>query len=252
MLSVKSVIIYIVINMKRNDKDIIYFIAIIILIYYGYTIYVDYTNKPEEKFIQNYTLNDIPEYSGEDYIIINSNNPNFENYENINTSFETYGELDYLGRCTYAYALLGVDLMPTSQRENISMVKPTGWNYSKYEMIDGQYLFNRCHLIAYQLSGENANEKNLITCTRHTNSDVMNEFEIKVGNYIRKTKNHVLYRVRPIFDNDNLIASGIQMEALSVEDNGKGIKFNIYIYNIQPGIYIDYKNGNNYLIEIEK
>lgn len=238
--------------MKKNDKDIIYFIAVIILVYYGYTLYNDYKNVPEEEIIENYTLSDIPEYSGEDYIIINSNEPDFTDYENLNSSFETYNDLDSLGRCTGAYALLGTDLMPTSERENISMIKPTGWNYSKYDMIDGQYLFNRCHLIAYQLSGENANKENLITCTRHTNSDVMNPFEIKVGNYIRKTKNHVLYRVTPIFEKDNLIASGIQMEALSIEDNGEGIKFNIYIYNVQPGIYIDYKNGNNHLIEIEK
>ena len=139
--------------------------------------------------------------------------------------------------------------MPTSSREDISSIKPTGWHSKKYDIIpeDG-HLYNRCHLIAFQLAGENANPNNLITCTRYTNSTLMIEYEEKVGNYIRRTKNHVLYRVTPIFDNDNLIAKGIQMEALSIEDEGKGIKFNIFVYNVYPGIEIDYKTGYSKLV----
>ena len=137
--------------------------------------------------------------------------------------------------------------MPTSSRDRISEVKPTGWQYSKYDFIEGNYLYNRCHLIAYSLTAENANPKNLITCTRYTNATLMQEYENKVGNYIRKTSNHVLYRVTPIFDGSNLIAKGVQMEALSIEDNGKGIKFNIFVYNIEPKIEIDYKTGDNHL-----
>ena len=138
--------------------------------------------------------------------------------------------------------------MPTGERESIYEIKPTGWHSVKYDFIpEDHHLFNRCHLIAHQLTAENANPKNLITCTRHMNTDVMQEYEIKVGNYIRRTNNHVLYRVTPIFDNDNLVAKGVQIEALSLEDNGKGIKFNVFIYNIQPGIIIDYKTGESKL-----
>ena len=137
--------------------------------------------------------------------------------------------------------------MPTKEREPISMIKPSGWKYSKYDFIDGKYLYNRCHLIAFQLTGENANKKNLITCTRYANATTMLKFENKVANYIKRTNNHVLYRVTPIFNDTDLVAKGIQMEALSVEDNGRGIKYNVYIYNIQKGITIDYKTGNNHL-----
>ena len=138
------------------------------------------------------------------------------------------------------------------ERGSIGMIKPSGWHTVKYDIVDGKYLYNRCHLIGYQLTGENANEKNLITCTRETNTGVMLEYENKVANYIKKTNNHVLYRVTPIYEDTNLIASGIQMEALSVEDNGKGIKFNIYVYNVQDGIEIDYKTGDSKLIENKK
>ena len=222
--------------------DLIVVIGLIAFLYYDYKS----NNKQEE--VISYSMSDYPPYSGEDYIIINDNEPEFEN-TNITTSFEEYGELDSLGRCTYAYANIGVDLMPTGQRENISMIKPTGWQISKYDFIEGLYLYNRCHLIAYQLTGENLNERNLITCTRHLNSVSMLVFEEKVGNYVRKTNNHVLYRSTPIFDGDNLIATGIHLEALSVEDNGKGIKFNIFLYNIEPRVKIDYSNGKNELIE---
>ena len=155
--------------------------------------------------------------------------------------------MDYLGRATKAFANISTDLMPTEKRGNIGMVKPSGWHTVKYDIVDGKYLYNRCHLIGYQLTGENANENNLITCTRNTNTSTMLDMENKVTEYIKKTNNHVLYRVRAIYDGDNLLASGIQMEALSIEDNGKGIKFNIYIYNVQPGIKIDYKTGDSEL-----
>ncbi len=229
-------------------KILIKIFDLIVIIGIVYFLYVDYKNRNTKEEAPTYSMSDYPAYSGEDYIIINNNEPEFENTTNT-VSFEEYGELDSLGRCTYAYANIGVDLMPSKPRENISMIKPSGWKISKYDFIEGEYLFNRCHLIAYQLTGENLNEKNLITCTRHLNSISMLEFEEKVGNYIRKTKNHVLYRSTPIFDGNNLIATGIHLEALSVEDNGKGIKFNIFLYNIEPRVKIDYSNGDNELIE---
>ena len=170
----------------------------------------------------------------------------FFDLKNINNkTFEEYGALDELGRCTYAYAFIGKELMPTKDRDRISSVKPTGWHYSKYDFIEDELLYNRCHLIAYSLTAENANKRNLITCTRHMNYDLMREYENKVGNYIRNTSNHVLYRVTPIFDDDNLLAKGVEMEAYSFEDNGESIKFHIFIYNVQPGVSINYKNGDN-------
>ena len=222
---------------------------IIILLLFVFVIYYkdDIKNFLFKDNYVSYSLIDIPEYNGEKYVYINDNIPNFDESDYTTESFETYGELDSLGRCTTAFANIGKDLMPTKEREYIGMIRPSGWQYTKYDFIDGNYLYNRCHLIAYQLSGENANEKNLITCTRSMNSIVMNEFEIKVGNYVRKTNNHVLYRVTPIFKNDNLIASGVEMEALSIEDNGEGIKFHIFIYNVEDGVEIDYLTGKSSL-----
>lgn len=188
-------------------------------------------------------LSDIPEYRGNAYIILNENQPNFSSYDT--TSFETYSDLDALGRCGVAFANIGIDLMPTEARESIGQIKPTGWHTTKYDFISGKYLYNRCHLIGYQLTGENANEKNLITCTRYMNTEGMLTFENQVAEYVKKTKNHVLYRVTPDFKENNLLASGIQIEALSVEDNGKGIRFNVYVYNIQDGVIIDYKTGDS-------
>ena len=193
------------------------------------------------------SVSDIPDYSGEAYIIINNNEPDFDESYYETDYFEEYSGLDSLGRCGEAFANITVDLMPTSERENISMIKPSGWQYTKYDFVENKYLYNRCHLIAFQLTGENANEKNLITCTRQMNASSMLQFENKVGNYIRKTHNHVLYRVTPIFEGDNLIAKGVLMEAYSIEDNGKGIKFNVFVYNVQDGVEIDYSNGNSRL-----
>ena len=237
---------------KNNSMTIKRIIAVIILLLF---IYIEYNDNIKGTFSSNkvkesYEVSNIPNYSGKDYIILNNNEPNFEDLANTTKTFEVYSELDSLGRCGAAYANIGKDLMPTTAREKISMIRPSGFKTTRYDIIiDGKYLYNRCHLIAYQLTAEGANEKNLITCTRHMNADVMTEFELLVGNYIRRTNNHVLYRVTPVFDGNNLVAKGVQMEAKSVEDNGKSIKFNVFVYNVQPGIEIDYKTGNSWLIE---
>ena len=199
--------------------------------------------------IPSYVIENIPEYDGQDYVYINNNEPYFTTEGLSTSSFEHYSDLDYLGRCGIAYANISIDLMPASERESIGMIKPSGWHTIKYDIISGKYLYNRCHLIGYQLTGENANEKNLITCTRQMNTSTMVKFENSVANYIKKTNNHVLYRATPIFKDDNLLASGVELEALSVEDNGVGIKFNVFIYNVQEGIEIDYKTGDSQLIK---
>ena len=195
----------------------------------------------------SYSLEEVPEYTGEDYVIIDNNVPSFTEEDYTTDSFETYSDLDYLDRCGPAYANVSKETMPTEERGQIGMIKPSGWHTVKYDIVDGKYLYNRCHLIGYQLTGENANEKNLITCTRQMNAETMLEFENKVADYVKETNNHVLYRVTPIFKGDNLLASGVQMEAYSVKDNGKGISFNVYVYNVQDGITIDYKTGDSKL-----
>lgn len=195
-----------------------------------------------------FTLDDVPEYDGHAYIEINNNIPDFTKADYTTTSFEEYGPLDYLGRCTTAYACIGKDLMPTEERGSIGSVKPTGWQTVKYNNVDGKYLYNRCHLIGYQLTAENANECNLITGTRYLNITGMLGFEDNVADYIKSTSNHVLYRVTPIFNGKELVARGVQMEAYSVEDNGDGICYNVYCYNVQPNIEINYLNGDSRLI----
>lgn len=186
-----------------------------------------------------------PEYDNESYIVVNNNAPEFTEDDMTTESYEYYSELDSQGRCGVVYANLGLDLMPTEERQSIGQVKPSGWKTVKYDNVDGKYLYNRCHLIGFQLSGENANEKNLITGTRYMNTEGMLPFENMVADYIKETGNHVLYRVTPIFEGDNLVASGVQMEAKSVEDNGEGICFNVYVYNVQPRIEIDYGTGES-------
>ena len=196
----------------------------------------------------SYNLDDIPDYQGNKFVYINNNIPYFTDEEkNVTSSFEKYSNLDYLNRCGVAYANIGKDLMPTEERGSIGMVKPSGWKTVKYDFVDGKYLYNRCHLIGYQLTGENANPKNLITCTRNMNAKVMLEFENKVASYIKKTNNHVLYRVTPIFYGTNLLSSGVEMEAYSVEDNGKGVSFNVFIYNVEDGVEINYATGDSTL-----
>ena len=194
---------------------------------------------------------DIPEYSGNAYITINNNIPQFDDEQKKSKEeFEYYSDLDSLGRCGTAYANICPNLQPTEKRGEIGQVKPSGWHTVKYnDIIDGNYLYNRCHLIGYQLAGENANEKNLITGTRYLNVVGMLEFENKVDKYVDDTGNHVLYRVTPVFEGDDLVASGVHMEAWSVEDDGDGICFNVYCYNVQPGIGIDYLTGDSWEIK---
>ena len=182
----------------------------------------------------------LPEYSDSPYVIVNNNEPFFTENDMTADSFEYYGELDELGRCTVAYASIGKDLMPTEKRGSIGSVKPTGWHTVKYDIVDGKYLYNRCHLIGYQLTAENANK-------RYLNVDGMLLFENMVADYIKETNNHVLYRVTPIFTGDNLLADGVLMEAESVEDNGEGISYNVFCYNVQPGVKIDYATGDSSL-----
>ena len=234
--------------MKSSKSKLveIVLVAIIIGAYYLYD-----SNKSfafdNNKINSVSNISEIPEYDGSSYVIINNNEPNFEDISKSGESFEVYSELDSLGRCGEAYASIGKDLMPTESRGSIGSVKPTGWHTVKYDNIDGKYLYNRCHLIGYQLTGENANKNNLITCTRYMNTVGMLDFENKVANYIKSTGNHVLYRVTPIFKDENLLASGVLMEAYSLADNGEGIKFNVFVYNAQPGITIDYKTGESKL-----
>lgn len=191
-------------------------------------------------------ISKIPEFSGTAYVAINDNQPYFTEKDYTTKSYEYYSPLDDLGRCGVTMACIGEDIMPTDERGEIGQVKPTGWVTAKYDFVDGKYLYNRCHLIGWQLTGENANEQNLITGTRYMNVDGMLPFENMVDDYIEETGNHVLYRVTPIFKDNELVARGVTMEAWSVEDNGEGICFNVYCYNNQPGVEIDYATGKSW------
>lgn len=193
------------------------------------------------------SLDEIPEFSGEPFVVINGGVPFFTSEEITTKSYESYSELDELGRCGVAMACIGRDMMPTEDRGDISDVKPTGWHTVKYDCVSGKYLYNRCHLIGYQLTGENDNEKNLVTGTRFMNWDGMVEFENMIADYIKDTDNHVMYRVTPIFDGYDLVCRGVLMEAYSVEDEGEGIQFNVYCYNNQPGVVINYYDGVSWL-----
>lgn len=194
---------------------------------------------------QSFSIEDIPAYSEDGYVVINDNIPEFPEEDFTTEAFESYSELDYLGRCGTAYANLGQELMPTEDRGDIGHVHPSGWHSVQYDNVEGGSLYNRSHLIGFQLAGENDNEYNLITGTRYMNAYVMLPFENMVADYIHETNNHVLYRVTPVYEGENLVASGVQMEAVSVEDGGEGICFNVYIYNVQPGIEIDYATGDS-------
>lgn len=197
----------------------------------------------------DFDLSSVPEYSGSPYFVVNENEPFFEIGDFEAESFEFYSELDSLGRCGVTFACVGVDIMPTEERGSIGSVKPSGWQSVKYDCVDGKYLYNRCHLIGYQLTGENANTSNLITGTRSMNVDGMLPFENMVADYVRETENHVALRVTPIFEGDNLLATGVLMEAASIEDDTEGILFNVFVYNAQPSIGIDYSNGDSWFIE---
>lgn len=194
-----------------------------------------------------FSVSDVPAYSGSAYVAVNGNVPYFTTEDLTTSSFESYSPLDSLGRCSMAYACVGQDIMPTEERGSIGQVKPTGWHTVKYDCVDGKYLYNRCHLIGYQLTGENTNEENLITGTRYLNIDGMLPFENMVADYVQETNNHVLYRVTPIFEGDNLLASGVLMEGYSVEDTGDDICFCVYAYNVQPGVTINYATGDSAL-----
>lgn len=195
------------------------------------------------------TADTVPEFSGDAYIVLKDNVPNFTEEELVAESYEFYSPLDALGRCGEVVACIGVDIMPTEERGSIGQVKPSGWQTVKYDHVDGKYLYNRCHLIGYQLTGENANEQNLITGTRYLNVEGMLPFENMIADYVKETENHVLYRVTPVFQGDNLVASGVVMEAQSIEDHGEGIQFHVYAYNNQPGVVIDYRTGESRLAE---
>ena len=203
------------------------------------TVYV-----PELK-VPAVSLQNIPDFNGNPYVAVNDNQPYFSDSDYTTKSFELYSSLDSLGRCSAAYACIGQDIMPVEERGSIGQVKPSGWQTVKYDNVDGKYLYNRCHLIGYQLTGENANEKNLITGTRYMNVQGMLPFENMVADYVKETNNHVLYRATPVFEGDNLLADGVLMEGYSVEDKGSGICFNVFAYNVQPGINIDYGTGNS-------
>lgn len=195
--------------------------------------------------VETFDFAAVPAYDGKAYVAVNDNVPFFTEEELSSASYETYGELDPLGRCTVCVASVGQDLMPAEERGNIGEVKPTGWHTVKYDFVDGKYLYNRCHLIGYQLTGENANEKNLITGTRYLNIEGMLPFENMVADYVKETDQHVMYRVTPVFEGDNLLAAGVLMEGKSVEDNGEGVLFCVFAYNVQPGVSIDYATGES-------
>lgn len=197
------------------------------------------------------SIDGIPDYSGKAYVELENNQPTFTKEEITKQSFERYAELDSLGRCGETVACIGKDLMPTEDRESISSVKPTGWENNKYDtdLVDGGYIYNRCHLIGFQLTGENANKQNLITGTRYLNIEGMLPFENMVADYVKETGNHVMYRVTPLFAGTNLLPSGVRMEGYSVEDDGEGICFHVFAYNVQPGITINYATGENWLNE---
>ena len=233
---------------KKLKKFLVSIIILMLILLIDY-FYPDFISSLfNENLVQkevSYNLSDIPEYTDSPYVIINDNIPNFDKKDYDSEGFEKYSKLDILGRCGVAYANVCKETMPPKddERGDISSVKPTGWKQKKY---NGEYLYNRCHLIGYQLSDEDANELNLITGTRYFNVEGMLPFENKVAEYLKQNKdNHVLYRVTPIYEGTNLLASGVQMEAYSIEDNGKGVCFNVYIYNVEPGIKIDYATGNS-------
>ena len=210
----------------------------------------DKTDGPQEDLVNNnsyVSLDAIPAYDGKAYVAVNNNEPFFTDSDMTTTAFENYSDLDSFGRCGVAYANICKDIMPTEERGKIGMIKPSGWHTVKYDVIKDRYLYNRCHLIGYQLAGENANPKNLITGTRYLNVEGMLPFENLVADYVNNTGNHVLYRVTPMFSGSNLVANGVLIEAKSVEDNGGGILFNVYCYNVQPGVGINYENGDSWL-----
>ena len=227
--------------MKKGMKIIIVLILFILIFY---LLYLALNTKKV-----TYNIEDIPDYSGKKYIDINDGKPSFTDSDYSLDVFEKYSDLDIYGRAGVAYAKVGLELMPTEERKSISGVKPSGWHTVKYDNVSGKYLYNRCHLIGFQLTGENANEKNLITCTRNMNSVTMLYYENLVAKYVKDTKDQVLYRVTPIYDSDALVAKGVLMESASVSDKCGKICFNVFVYNVQDGIVIDYATGDSHLAD---
>ncbi|MEG0367375.1 MAG: DNA/RNA non-specific endonuclease [Coprobacillus sp.] len=232
--------------MKKNiSKIIISILCSLGILGTGANLLLTQPNHAEANENIKIDLNNIPEYTNQTYVAINDNVPYFKESELTKEPFEKYSELDSLGRCGVAYANICKEIMPTTKRGNIGQVKPSGWQTVKYDHVDGKYLYNRSHLIGYQLAGENANPKNLITGTRYFNAEGMLPFENMVADYVKETNHHVLYRVTPIYKDNELVARGVLMEAKSVEDNGKGIEFNVYVYNVQPKVTINYLDGTS-------
>lgn len=231
-------------RMKKKSRPLTLGSAVVFLVIFLIALWAGPEAEAPEHAV---SVADVPAFSGSPYAIISDNRPAFAEDELVTESYEYYSELDPLGRCGYAMACIGEDLMPTQKRESISHIKPSGWEQAYYDFVDGEALYNRCHLIGFQLTGENANERNLITGTRYMNTEGMLPFENMVADYIKETGNHVLYRVIPIYDGENPVASGVQMEAFSVEDSGEGICFHVYVYNNQPGVTIDYTTGESEL-----
>lgn len=238
------------INMRKRNHYPVAALLLLLALLFGGCSYVQSgldTQTVQENTQKSYESTDIPAYAGNSFVILDDNKPAFSKQDRERTdAFETYSDLDELGRCGVAYANICKELMPTEERGAIGMVKPTGWHTVKYDNVEGKYLYNRCHLIGYQLAGENANEKNLITGTRYLNVTGMLKFEDQVADYVKATDHHVLYRVTPVFEGDNLVATGVEMEAYSVEDKGEGVSFHVFVYNIQPGIVIDYATGESW------
>ena len=243
---------------KKKKQTVVVLVLLLPLSGAGYTVTSHYeeligyaeewTEKDTKKTNTSYSLEEIPPYQGEAYVVLDENIPRFTEEEEQFTG-EEYHELDDLGRCGPAMALVGIETMPTEERGSIGMIKPSGWHTVKYEIVSGKYLYNRCHLIGYQLTGENANEKNLITCTRSMNTTGMLDWENQVADYVKETENHVLYRVTPIFEGDNLLATGVEIEAKSIEDDGKGVRFHVFVCNVQEGIELDYQTGDSHLAQ---
>ncbi len=229
--------------MKFRGKKLTVPGVLLLILILGISWYVNRQNQP----VYSQSVQDVPAFSGSPYVVINGNQPEFTPEELTAQAYEYYSPLDLLGRCGYTMACIGAELMPTQERESISQVKPTGWIQAQYDHVEGKSLYNRCHLIGFQLTGENANERNLVTGTRYCNTEGMLPFENMAADYIRETGNHILYRVTPIFNGEELVCRGLQMEAWSLEDQGDGICFNVYVYNVQPGVEIDYATGESWL-----
>lgn len=235
-------------NQRRRKLKWIFICLLVVIVFtlIAGISYIRYTGREENVEITPFAFDEVPAYSETLICEINNGIPFFSQDEITTETYESYSNLDYLGRCGAATACLSIELMPTEERESIGMIKPSGWHTVRYDdLIDDKYLYNRCHLIAYMLSGENDNDKNLITGTRYLNINGMLGYEYLVADYITSTQNHVMYRVSPVFVNDELLARGVLMEAYSVEDGGEGIQFCVFVYNVQPGISIDYSTGDS-------